>query len=122
MYDFKKVKAKQCTEQDFCKGNDCTDSERDKELAKYFKDWAGFSIVCPEFNEQVPHFDIKGDSSMMKQHAMLFTVKKCDPNDPNDTSGLPCEDDDILDKFIKSLTVEIWTVSEKLFYDKEKIG
>ena len=53
---------------------------------------------------------------------MLFAFKKCDKRDPTDSSGLDCEDEDILNDFIKSLTVEVWSISEKLFYNNTLVN
>ena len=59
---------------------------------------------------------------MMHQDTMVFALKKCDRNDPDDTSGLDCAEEQIINDYIKSLTVEVWSISEKLFYNKTLIG
>ena len=52
---------------------------------------------------------------------MTFAMKKCDDKTP-DPSGLVCEDEKILNEYIKSFTVEIWSISEKLYYNKTDVG
>ena len=113
MYKFTKVKARRCTKEDFCKHKPCT-----AELEKYYNDWNGLSIVCPVFDEDFKTFESMGDPSKMEQKMMVFNIKKCydDPDQP-DPSGLQCEEDDVLNPWLSKITVEIWTIYEKLYFD-----
>lgn len=106
MYEFKKIKAKQCEESDFCKGKQCTE-----DLASYFSDWGGLSIVCPVLDDDFSGFNILGDPSKMIQNMMVFNMKKCQDEDMSN-----CPDD--LDEFLTNVTVEVWAIYEKIYFDK----
>jgi len=56
----------------------------------------------------------------MLQKMMVFNVRKCydDPKDKDDPSVKKCTDAATLDPFLRKITVEVWGIYEKLFFEK----
>jgi len=70
-------------------------------------------MICPDFKKGGKNsFNIKGDPSTNQQEMMVFNVKKCS-KEPGDTKDCP----DDVDEWIKDVSVEIWTIHEKIFFD-----
>jgi hypothetical protein len=50
---------------------------------------------------------------------MIFNVQKCNEElELPDYPDAVCAEDSLLDNFIKDFTVEVWTMTEKIFFDK----
>lgn len=61
------VPARQCVADDFCLGDKCTE-----ESTKYFKGWAGYSLICPDLSGALKEFKVNGDPSKSSQERMVF--------------------------------------------------
>jgi len=92
-------------------------------MKDHYAEWAGLSIVCPDWisisDENKKFVNILGDPSSMIQESLVFNVQKC--NDELDLSDYPdsiCPEEAVLDDYVKDFTVETWTVTEKIFFDK----
>ena len=64
------VEAKNCEASDFHLNN----MERNR---KIMKDWAGFSLICPKF-EEGQGFTLEGNAASMVSNMIQFEILRCD--------------------------------------------
>ena len=93
-----------------CEKKDFGQSEQSD---KYFEEWNGLSIFCPDFTEEQIYLE-GGISNMINTYVMLV-VEKCDPNKRK--GKMPCHTQGAINEFTKDIQIDFWLVKENLKMD-----
>ena len=104
-YGQKRINAKQCTQDDFGQ------TEQDK---KFYKDWTGFDLLCPDEKEDEP-LVLKGEPANMRYKNIEFRVDRCDDS-KRTKDQQACASEQEINDFIYDLEIDSWIIYEMVDY------
>ena len=90
---YKNITAKNCTQEDF--GDDPSS-------ITIFKAWAGYSMICPDFGDDLKDFTLEGDTEAMITQNFILNFDRCNTSARND-----CRSSSEIDNYIKNIRIDI---------------